>query len=97
MRAHKLRHFGQFEGATRLNPGTPLGYAELLIRHRIERVRAVDRQSPADVGASVIEWVIISALLVGIAVTVGAILLQKIQDKATSINLDGGGNGTGTP
>jgi hypothetical protein len=67
----------------------------LLVRDRIARARAGGQENPRDVGASVIEWVIISALLVGIAVTVGAFLLQKIQDKATSINLDGGGGGGG--
>ncbi len=45
-----------------------------------------------DRGASVVEWVVISALLVGIAAAVGTILLQKLKTKADSINLD-----TGTP
>jgi hypothetical protein len=79
-------------GPCRLSPATPAGYAELLIRHRIER--ALDRSGGAarDRGASVVEWVIISALLVGIAVAVGAILLNTLTEKANSIDLD-----TGTP
>jgi hypothetical protein len=34
-----------------------------------------------------VEWVVITALLVGIAVAVGAILLNTITDKADSIDL----------
>jgi hypothetical protein len=72
----------------RLSPATPAGYAELLIRGRIDRARARTQGSARDLGASVVEWVIISALLVGIAVAVGGILLTRLSEKATSINLD---------
>ena len=41
----------------------------------------------AETGASAVEWVVITALLVGIAVAVGAILLNTITDKANSIDL----------
>ena len=40
-----------------------------------------------ETGASAVEWVVITALLVGIAVAVGAILLNTITDKANSIDL----------
>jgi hypothetical protein len=72
---------------TRFSPAGPAGYAELLVRSRIDRARRRVRQQPADLGASVIEWVIISALVVTIAVAVGGILLTKLKDKATSIDL----------
>jgi hypothetical protein len=80
--------------------------AELLLRGRIDsaRGRFAGAESWRDRGASVVEWVIISALVVGIAVAVGAILLQKLRSKAQSIDLDtsnggggGGGNGGGVP
>lgn len=92
----------QLTGPCRLSPATAAGMAELLLRSRIDQARGRvgdDR----DRGASVVEWVIISALVVGIAVAVGAILLAKLRDKAQSINLDtsngggGGGSGGGVP
>ena len=72
-------------GPTWLSPATAAGYGELLLRERVRRARA-----QPELGASVIEWVIISALLVGIAAAVGTILLNKIRDKANSINLNTG-------
>jgi hypothetical protein len=76
----------------RLSVSTPAGYAEMLIRGRLDRALGRSGDDRRDVGASVVEWVIISALLVAIAVAVGAVLLLKLQTKAESINLD-----TGTP
>jgi len=52
-----------------------------LVRGRLARARS------AETGASAVEWVVITALLVGIAVAVGAILLNTITDKADSIDL----------
>ncbi|NUR10013.1 MAG: hypothetical protein HOQ22_18130 [Nocardioidaceae bacterium] len=37
-------------------------------------------------GASAVEWVVITALLIGIAVAVGAIVLNKLTTKANSLN-----------
>lgn len=95
----------QLQGPSRLSPATPAGLAELLLRGRIDHARArfTEAGDWQERGASVVEWVIISALVVGIAVTVGAILLQKLQSKARSIDLDtstgggGGGGGGGVP
>ncbi|KQY64681.1 MULTISPECIES: Flp family type IVb pilin [unclassified Nocardioides] len=53
-----------------------------LLGGRVERVRRNDD------GVSAVEWVVITALLVGIALAVGTILLTKIRGKADSINLD---------
>lgn len=40
-------------------------------------------------GASAVEWVVITAILVGIAIAAGAIILDKVKGKANSINLNG--------
>ncbi|MGA9748010.1 MAG: hypothetical protein WBQ50_11200 [Nocardioides sp.] len=40
-----------------------------------------------EAGASAVEWVVITAILVAIAVAVGVILTQTITDKADSIDL----------
>jgi len=77
-------------GPCRLSPASPAGYAELLIRGRIDRALARTRGETRDLGASVVEWVIISALLVAIAVAVSAVLMQKLTTKANSIDLDAG-------
>ena len=77
-------------GPCYLSPATPAGYAELLIRSRISRALERSSATPRDLGASAIEWVVISALLVAIAVAVGGILIAKLRAKATSINLDQG-------
>ena len=77
-------------GPCRLSPATPAGYTEMLIRGRIDRLLGKPSDTPRDLGASAIEWVVISALLVAIAVAVGALLLAKLKAKATSINLDQG-------
>lgn len=72
-------------GPCRLNPSTPTGYAELLLRGRIDRARSRVIDSPRDLGASTVEWVIISALVVGIAVAVGAALKTKLVAKANTV------------
>ncbi|MFI7586915.1 hypothetical protein ACIB24_07555 [Spongisporangium articulatum] len=87
------------------DPTTPAGFTEMLLRARADHARELARRG--DRGASVVEWVIISALAVGIAVVVGGILLNRLRDKANSIDFDtgggtggggnGGGNGGGTP
>ncbi|NYG55129.1 hypothetical protein [Nocardioides perillae] len=53
----------------------------LFLGARLDRARDDER------GASAVEWVIITALLVGIAAAVGAILLNTIEDGANSIDL----------
>ncbi|MDQ1292754.1 MAG: hypothetical protein QG608_634 [Actinomycetota bacterium] len=68
----------------RFSPATPVGYLELSLRTRIGRARETD-----DRGASAVEWVVITAILVGIAVLVGKVIQEKIEGKAKSINLDG--------
>ena len=77
-------------GPCRLSPHNPAGYTEMLIRGRIDRALARTRDTRRDVGASVIEWVIITALLVAMAIAVGTIIVQKITNKANSLNLGAG-------
>jgi hypothetical protein len=62
----------------------------MLIRSRIDRALRRTGDTPRDRGASVVEWVIISALLVAIAVAVSAVLMEKLTAKANSIDLDAG-------
>ncbi len=52
-----------------------------LVRARMQRARS------SEAGASAVEWVVITAILVAIAVAVGVILTQTITDKADSIDL----------
>ena len=74
----------------RLNPGTPAGFAELLIRDRIGRLNRRAADSPRDRGASLVEWVIITAILATLALAVGAIIIARITAKANTIKLGAG-------
>lgn len=47
----------------------------------------LDRARRSETGASAVEWVIITAVLVTICVGIGAIILNKINSKANSINI----------
>ena len=47
----------------------------------------IQRAHRSEGGASAVEWVLISALLIGVAIAVGAIIMSKLQAKANSINL----------
>ena len=53
----------------------------VLVEGRIQRARR------SEGGASAVEWVLISALLIGVAIAVGTIILKKLTDKANTINL----------
>jgi hypothetical protein len=77
-------------GPCRLDPSTPAGYAELLMRSRIDRAIARSNDDRRDVGASVVEWVIITALLVGLAIGVGAAIVKAVESKADTIDLGAG-------
>lgn len=52
-----------------------------LLRGRLERARR------SEAGASAVEWVVITAILVAITLAVGLILTNKIRGKAEGINL----------
>jgi hypothetical protein len=66
-------------------PG-PLNYAEADVRLRI--AKASNAAQAGERGASAIEWVIISAVLILIAGVAGGILYTKISDKANSLDLN---------
>ena len=42
----------------------------------------------SETGASAVEWVVITALLIGVAIAVGAIVMTKLTGKANELNLD---------
>jgi Flp pilus assembly pilin Flp len=67
---------------TMFNPtNQALFLLRVLVEGRIQRARR------SEGGASAVEWVLISALLIGVAIAVGAIILKKLTDKANTINL----------
>ncbi len=53
----------------------------VLLGGRIDHARRSER------GASAVEWVLISALLIGVAIAVGAIILGKLTGKANDLDL----------
>lgn len=59
---------------------TEMAYFRALLHTHLTKART-------ERGASAIEWVVITALLVGIALALAAVLRGKILDKANSINL----------
>jgi Flp pilus assembly pilin Flp len=63
----------------------PLNYSEAQVRLRMAEARGLSQDGER--GASAIEWVIISALLIAIVLAVGGIILNKLTAKATSLNL----------
>jgi len=73
----------------RFSPATPLGFLELMLREHIHRARTSDSR-----GASAVEWVVISAIIVAIAIAVGLILQNALEDKANQIDEQIGTAGT---
>jgi len=57
-------------------------YLKLMLDARLERARDSER------GASAVEWVIITAILVALAGGIAAILIPRIKGKAESISFD---------
>ena len=56
----------------------------LMVQARFERARNED----SSLGASAIELAIITAILAGIAIAIGAIVYRRIQEAANKINTD---------
>lgn len=77
---------------------TPWGFLYLELRRRYDRARATP-----ELGASAIEWVIITGILVAIAAAVGLVIYNLVKNKADSITIPdapgggGGGGGGGAP
>lgn len=64
----------------------PLLFLELVLRKRVDRAKALGEAG--DRGASAVEWVIITSVLVAIVAVVGTLLYTKLQTAATNINVD---------
>jgi hypothetical protein len=72
---------------------TPWGFLAFELRRRIDRARSTE-----DLGASAIEWVIITGVLVALAAAVGLIIYNMVRDQANNIDIPdapGGGGGGG--
>ena len=65
-------------------PG-PLSYSEAQVRRLVAKAQGLARDG--DRGASAIEWVIISALLIMIVGVVGTIILRKLTAAAEDLDL----------
>ncbi len=61
---------------------TPWGFLAMELRRRFARAR-----SSRDLGASTIEWVIITGILVLIAAAVGAVIYNLVKNQADSISI----------
>lgn len=59
-----------------------LEFMMVYLRGRFDRVRNEEDMSR---GASAVEWVVISAIVVGIVAVVGFIIKNALNDKATSV------------
>jgi len=64
-----------------LSPLTPQGFLVMEMRRRFARAR-----STQDLGASAIEWVIITGVLVLLAAAVGTIIYNKVKGSADSLD-----------
>jgi len=62
------------------SPWTPWGFLSVELRRRIDRAR-----SEAEHGASTIEWVIITGILVLLAAAVGLVIYNMVTSQAASI------------
>lgn len=65
-----------------LSPTTPAGFLLLFMQARLEKARARPER-----GASAIEWVIITAVLVALAAAIGVVIYNMVKDKADSIKI----------
>ncbi|WP_245791116.1 hypothetical protein [Actinacidiphila rubida] len=63
------------------NSSPPLEFMLIYLRARMDRVRNEDMSR----GASAVEWVVISAIVVGIVAVVGFVIKQALQGKADSV------------
>ena len=60
---------------------------QTLVFLRVVLAGKIEHAKRQEGGASAVEWVLISALLIGVAIAVGAIILRKLTEKAETINL----------
>lgn len=57
------------------------------VAHAGDRVAARVRRQHGQLGATAVEWVVISAIIVTIVLAVGATLYTRLNDKATELDL----------
>jgi len=62
-----------------ISPAHPLGYLLLVLGTRIDRPRD-------EKGASAVEWIIISAIVVGVCGLIAAVLVPALQGEANEIS-----------
>ena len=79
------------------SPLTPWGFLLMELRRRVARARTTP-----ELGASAIEWVIITGILVAIAAAVGIVIYRLVTTQAESITIPdapagGGAGGGGNP
>jgi len=68
-------------------------WLEAILRARLIRARELGERG--DRGASAVEWVVITSILIVIVGAVGTLIYQKLQTAASSLNVNpnvGGGN-----
>lgn len=65
-------------------------FAATLGRIGIDRARALRAAPRRDLGASALEWAIISAILVTAAVLIGGIIYKVVEDKGKTLEECGG-------
>ncbi len=78
-----------------LSPFTPaVDYLRTMLRLRLAAARAEDRER----GASVVEWVVITTIVVVLAVTIGLLITAALNKKSTDIQacINTAGNTKGT-
>ncbi|MDM7831255.1 hypothetical protein [Cellulomonas edaphi] len=66
-----------------LSPLTPQGFMLMELRRRFARARSTE-----DLGASAIEWVIITGILVLLTAFVGKIIYDKVVASANNLDTD---------
>jgi hypothetical protein len=64
---------------------TELRYALLLISYVRTRAAEARRAGRSELGASALEWAIISAIVVGLAVIITAVIQNVVDEKANEI------------
>jgi len=74
------------------SPLTPWGFLATELHWRVARARSTSER-----GASTIEWVIITGILVAIAVAVGLVIYNMVTKQAANIDIPSapGGGGAG--
>ncbi|MGI8612608.1 MAG: hypothetical protein ACR2KL_01460 [Nocardioidaceae bacterium] len=63
-----------------------IDYVRMLIICTRARAQAARRDGRSELGASALEWAIISALVAGLAVAIGIKITQVVTDKTNQIN-----------